>query len=71
MSTPDQPLNPPEYPTRSVSFTVTRIYTYDIEVTADNDDEVMACVREAARTDAGVFEEQLIEIDEVCPRCEY
>ena len=71
--TPDQPLNPPEYPTTYASFTVTRVYTFtDVEFEGiDNEEDLMNRINDMARTEQGVFEEQIIELDEVVPRPEY
>lgn len=73
MWTPDQPLNPPEYPTTYASFTVTRVYTFtDVEFEGiDNEEDLMNRINELARTEQGQFEEQIIELDEVVPRPEY
>lgn len=66
---PDQPLSPPDSSIRKVSFTVTRIYTYDEELEGcDDDDAIEAACLEIANSEKGNFEEQLIEIEDVSPR---
>ena len=69
---PDGPLSPPEdnTPTRTVEFTVTRIYTYSVELDGiTDDDELNQAVHEIAiSSDRGNFEEQVIEIDDVSPK---
>lgn len=66
---PDQPLNPPDLSQRQVSFSVTRIYTYDVEIEGCDDDEAIeaACL-EIANSEKGNFEEQIIEIEDVSPK---
>ena len=73
MWTPDNQLNPPEYPTTYASFTVTRVYTFtDVELEGvDNEEDLMNRINEIARTERGDFEEQIVEVDEVTPRPEH
>ena len=66
---PDQPLNPPDESERTIAFTVTRIYTYDVTVYGCDDDEAIdAAVLDIANSEKGEFEEQIIEIDDVSPK---
>jgi hypothetical protein len=73
MWTPDQPLNPPEYPTTYASFTVTRVYTFtDVELEGvDNHEDLMNRINDIAKTETGTFEEQIVELEEVVPMPEH
>ena len=65
---PDRELNPPEYPTRQVSFTVTRVYTYDVELEVQDEDDMNSQIHDIATSnDKGNFEEMVIEVDDVSP----
>ena len=67
---PDGPLTPPESnePVRTVSFTVTRIYTYEVEMEDLHEDDVESRVHEIAiSSDRGNFEEQIVEIEDISP----
>jgi hypothetical protein len=65
---PDQPLSPPDMSLRQVSFSVTRVYTYDVELEGcDDDDAIEAACLEIANSEKGNFEEQIIEIEDVSP----